>query len=57
MPVRTPEEVRTIIRERIETVGRGEGLPLPPTHVIEPDVPRQNVLAFFETVAEYGKYG
>jgi uroporphyrinogen decarboxylase len=57
MPVRAPGEVRTIIRERIETAGQGGGLLLASTHVIEPDVPWQNVLVFFETVAEYGKYG
>jgi uroporphyrinogen decarboxylase len=39
-----------------ETVGRGGGLFLAPTHVLEPDVPWENVLAFVEAVEEYGWY-
>jgi uroporphyrinogen decarboxylase len=56
MPLGTPEEVKATIRERIETVGRGGGLLLAPTHVLEPDVPWQNILAFFEAVEKYGWY-
>ncbi len=47
-----PAEVRT----RIETVGRGGGLLLGPSHVIEPEVPWENVLALVEAVREYGEY-
>jgi uroporphyrinogen decarboxylase len=57
MPFGTPEEVRATVKERIETVGQGGGLLLAPTHVIEPDVPWENVEAFFEAVEEYGRYG
>lgn len=56
MPLGTPEEVKAAVRERIETVGQGGGLLLAPTHVIEPDVPWENVMAFFEAVEEYGRY-
>jgi hypothetical protein len=31
------------------------GLVIAPTHVIEPDVPWENILAFFEAVEEYGR--
>jgi uroporphyrinogen decarboxylase len=55
MPFGTPEEVKAVVRERIETVGAGGGLLLAPTHVIEPDVAWENVLAFFEAVEEYGR--
>ncbi len=48
LPFGTPEEVRRVVRERITTVGRGGGLVLAPTHVVEPDVPLANILAFFE---------
>jgi len=54
MPLGTPEEVKATVRERIETVGQGGRLLLAPTHVIEPDVPWENILAFFEAVEEYG---
>jgi uroporphyrinogen decarboxylase len=52
MPFGTPEEVKATIKERIKTVGQGGGLLLAPTHVIEPDVPWENVLAFFEAIEE-----
>jgi uroporphyrinogen decarboxylase len=56
MPHATAEEVKAVIRERIETVGRGGGLLLAPTHVLEPDVPWENIVAFVEAVEEYGYY-
>lgn len=56
MPLGTPEEVKAVVRERIETVGQGGGLLLAPTHVLEPDVPWENIVAFIEAVDEYGWY-
>jgi len=56
MPFGTPDDVRACIKERIETVGYDGGLLLAPTHVLEPEVPWENVLAFFEAVEEYGVY-
>ena len=56
MPHGTPEEVRAEVRKMIETVGKGGGLFLAPTHVIEPDVSWENVVAFVEAAREFGKY-
>jgi len=56
MPFATPAEVKQVIKERIETVGKDGGLLLAPTHVIEPEVPWDNILAFFDAVDEYGWY-
>jgi uroporphyrinogen decarboxylase len=56
MPFGTPAEVKAEVKKRIETVGRGGGLLLAPTHVLEPDVPWENILAFIEAVEEYGVY-
>jgi uroporphyrinogen decarboxylase len=56
MPFGDAAEVRRVVRERIETVG-SEGLLLAPTHVLEPDVPWENVVAFVEAVEEYGAVG
>jgi len=56
MPFGTPEEVRRVVRERIETVGAGGGLLVAPTHVLEPDVPWENIVAFLAAVEEYGSY-
>ena len=55
MPFGTPEDVRREVRLRVETVGMGGGLFLAPTHMIEPDVPWENVVAFVEAVKEYGR--
>ena len=56
MPFGTPEEVRRVVKERIETVGKGGGLVIGPTHAIEPEVPLENITAFVEAAREYGKY-
>lgn len=56
MPFGTPEEVKAVVRERIETVGQGGGLLIAPTHLIEPEVPWENIMAFVEAVEKYGCY-
>ena len=56
LPLGTPEDVRQEVRRRIETVGRGGGLVLSPTHVLEPDVPWENIVAFFDAVETFGRY-
>jgi uroporphyrinogen decarboxylase len=56
MPFGTPEEVKRVVHERVRTVGKGGGLVLAPTHVLEPDVPWENVIAFFEAVEETRRY-
>jgi uroporphyrinogen decarboxylase len=48
MPFGTPEDVRAEVRARIEDVGRGGGLILAPAHVLGPETPWENVVAFFE---------
>lgn len=56
MPFGTPKEVKGVVRARIETVGRGGGFLIAPTHILEPEVPWENILAFFEAVEEFGGY-
>ena len=46
----TPEDVRSEVRDRIATVGLGGGLMLAPSHVLEPEVTVENVLAFVDEV-------
>lgn len=53
MPFGTPAQVRETVREMIELFA--PGLVLAPTHVLEPDVPWENVLAFFAAVEDFGK--
>ncbi|MGQ9631605.1 MAG: uroporphyrinogen decarboxylase family protein [bacterium] len=56
MPFGTPEEVKRVVKERIKVVGRGGGFLIAPTHVVEPEVPWENIMAFVEAVEEYGRY-
>ena len=49
--------MRALVKERIETVGQGGGLLIAPTHKLQPEVPWENIVAFFEAVDEYGVYG
>jgi uroporphyrinogen decarboxylase len=48
MPLGTPGDVRAEVRARILEVGRGGGLILAPAHVLGPEVPWDNIVAFFE---------
>ena len=48
MPFGTPDDVRAEVRARIRDVGRGGGLILAPAHVLGPEVPWENVVAFFD---------
>lgn len=48
MPRGTPDEVRAEVAQRIRTVGQGGGLILAPAHVLSPEVPWENIVAFFE---------
>jgi uroporphyrinogen decarboxylase len=44
----TPEQVHAEVRARITEVGRGGGLILSPAHVLAPETPWENILAFFQ---------
>jgi len=57
MPFGTADDVRVCVKERIETVGYDGGLVIAPTHVLEPEVPWENIVAMFGAVEEYGVYG
>lgn len=54
MPFGTPDEVRARVREVIDKYGRDGGLIISPTHILEPDVPVENIDAFFTACREYG---
>lgn len=56
MPYGTPEEVRSTVKKMIETVGQGGGLTIAPTHLLEPEVPWENIEAFVKAVREFGNY-
>jgi uroporphyrinogen decarboxylase len=50
------KDVKEMCAKNIKEIGKGGGLLLAPTHMIEPDVPWENVEAFIEAVEEYGYY-
>jgi len=56
LPFGTPDDVRCEVRTRIQTIGQGGGFLIAPTHVIEPEVPWENIVAFVEAVKEHGWY-
>lgn len=55
LPFGTPADVRRRARENIRDLGHNDGLWIAPFQALEPDVPWENVAAFFDAVEEYGK--
>jgi hypothetical protein len=56
LPFGTAEEVRAEVRQRIRTFGPGGGFVFNTTHNVQARVPRENLLALYETVKEYERY-
>jgi len=52
MPFGTPDEVRAEVRARIRDVGSDGGLILAPAHVLGPETPWENIVAFFQAADE-----
>ena len=48
MPFGTPEDVEMKVKEAQRILGKNGGLLLAPTHILQPEVPWENVLAFVE---------
>jgi len=56
LPGSTPEQVRQVVRQRIQGMAPGGGFILAPTHAIQPDVSPASVVAIYEAALEYGWY-
>lgn len=56
LPFGSPDDVRREVTKRFETMGQGGGLCLGPTHMVEPDVSWDNLVAFVEAVKERCQY-
>jgi len=54
LPFGTPQEVRDETRRRIEDLAPGGGFVFAPIHVIQGGVPAENIVAWWETLQEYG---
>ncbi len=48
LPFGTPDDVRNVVRSRKKEVGYDGGIILAPTHMVEPEVPLENILAFID---------
>jgi len=56
LPFGTPEDVRSEVRERCATLGRGGGFIFCTAHNIQADTPLENVEALFEAYRQFGRY-
>jgi uroporphyrinogen decarboxylase len=56
LPFGTPAEVRKAVHDIIMKAGQNGGLLVAPAHVIEPDVPWENVEAFVQAMRDFGTY-
>lgn len=54
LPHGTPQEVREMVRRTIDIMGEGGGYLCSSSHSLGQDIPWANVMAFVETVREYG---
>jgi uroporphyrinogen decarboxylase len=56
MPFGTVEDVINETKLRLKTVAPGGGLILGPSHNVQPQVPVENIMAFYNTVKKFGNY-
>lgn len=56
MPFGTVDDVDARVKHLCEVVGKGGGLCVAPTHMVEPEVPYENLEAFVNAAKKYGKY-
>ena len=57
MPFGTPEEVKAEVWKNLDIAGEKGGLMVAPTHMLEPEVPMENILAYVEACREYKTRG
>jgi uroporphyrinogen decarboxylase len=53
LPFGTPQEVREKVQENMRVLGEGGGLVITPDQMVLPDVPWENLVAFFEAVRDF----
>jgi uroporphyrinogen-III decarboxylase len=49
LPFGSPDDVRSAVKKLVEVCGQGGGYILAPSHVMQPDVPLDNILAFYDS--------
>lgn len=55
-PFGRPADIRAVVKERMDTVGKGGGFLIAPTHRIMPEVPWENIESFVTAAREIGVY-
>ena len=55
-PFGTPEDVKKVVKKNLDIAGKKGGLLVSPTHLLEPEVPWENVKAYIEACEEYTAY-
>jgi uroporphyrinogen decarboxylase len=53
MPFGSPAEVRRVVHRNLDIAGRSGGLLCTPTHMLEPEVPWENIVAYVEACRDY----
>lgn len=53
LPFGTPQEVRETVFRNLNIAGEKGGLLCCPTHLLEPDVPWENILEYVEACRDY----
>jgi uroporphyrinogen decarboxylase len=53
LPFGKPEEVKEAVLANLHTCGKAGGIVIGPTHMVEPEVPWENLVAMKEACAEY----
>ena len=54
LPNGSVQEVEEEVRDRISVLGANGGFIIAPSHTLQPDVPMQNIVRLYESVARYG---
>ncbi len=57
LPFGTPDEVKRAVWRNLDIAGKKGGLWCTPTHILEPEVPWENILAYVDACREYGGAG
>ena len=52
LPFGTPDEVRAVVKRNLDIAGDKGGLVVAPTHVVEPEVPWENIEAYVKACKE-----
>ena len=56
LPFGTPDDVHDEVKTRMQTIGAGGGYLMTPSHLVNPDIPWENIEAFFAAADQYGNY-